>query len=178
MDRKFGLFKPGLTVLDLGASPGGWSQYACSRVGRQGEVYAVDVLDMQPISGVEFLKSDMSDADAVERVTKWMGHSKAHIIISDMAPNITGNSAIDAENFSDLYIAIFDISVRMLADSGSLAFKFFQTDATAGLRRNAQLMFASSTVCKPKASRTRSQEAYLVAQGYNPPKVAKAPRNQ
>ncbi len=173
MDQKFELFKPGLTVLDLGASPGGWSQYACSRVGGQGEVFAVDILEMQPITGVRFLKLDLSAADTVERVTHWMGDRKANVVVSDMAPNITGNSTIDAQNYSRLYSAIFVICGKILEASGSLVFKFFQTDTTAVLRRNARLLFESSLIHKPKASRSRSQEAYIVARGYKPHMVAK-----
>ena len=125
MDRNFSLFKAGLTVLDLAASPGGWSQYACSRVGGEGQEFAVDILEMKSITGVRFLKLDLSAADTVERVTDWMGDRKANVVVSDMAPNSTGNSTIDAQNYSRLYTAIFVICGKILADSGSLVFKYF-----------------------------------------------------
>lgn len=174
LDRKFDLFKPGLTVLDLGASPGGWSQYAFSKVGPQGKIFAVDILDMQPITGVSFLQLDLSGNETAEQVAEWLGQCRAHIVISDMAPNITGNSTIDERNFSDLYSSIFAISDKILQQSGSLVFKFFQTDSTAILREKCQLLFESSTVYKPKASRSRSQETYMVARGHKPQIVVKS----
>ncbi len=168
LDKRFGLMQPGAAVLDLGAAPGGWSQYACSRVGAAGSVFAVDVLDMAPIKGVQFIRLDLSAADCAARLAEHFKQQKVDLILSDMAPNITGNASIDRRNYFSLYSAIFAICGEMLTASGSLAFKFFQTDKTSILQQNCKLLFNESRVYKPKPSRARSQESYLVSSGYFP----------
>ena len=166
LDQRFGLIKPGFTVLDLGASPGGWSQYVRSAIGKRGTVIAIDINPMKPLTDVEFLQLDLAQADAVAQLSNHLNHHKVDIVLSDMAPNITGNSLIDSRNYFDIYVAIFDICKTTLADSGSLVFKFFQTNETQFLKQNCQLLFKSCRVYKPKPSRSSSQETYMVAQDY------------
>lgn len=166
LDQQFGLFKPGLTVLDLGASPGGWSQYVQSRIGSDGGIIAVDINPMKPLDGVQFMQLDLSTAAGTEQLGECLGQRKVDVALSDMAPNITGNSLVDSRNYFDLYTSIFRICNTVLADSGTLVFKFFQTNETHVLKQNCQLMFQSCRIYKPKPSRTNSQEAYIVARDY------------
>ncbi len=159
-------------MLDLGAAPGGWSQYVQRKIGTNGRVVAVDINAIQPIDGVEIIQLDLAAADSIERLSEKLQQRKAHVVLSDMAPNITGNSAIDSRNYFDIYAAIFRICHAVLDDSGSLVFKFFQTDETQILNKECALLFESYRIHKPKASRSASQEAYLVASGYRPEMAA------
>ena len=167
IDRRFELFKQGQTVLDLGASPGGWSQYASSRIGSQGRVIAVDLLDMQPLNQVCFLQCDITQQQAVDELTSAIGEKQVNIVLSDMAPNITGNSTIDSRNFSEIHEAIFNVCCTVMAEQGSLIFKFFQDNESSVLREVCAVQFADCKLYKPKASRSKSQEAYLIAKGFN-----------
>ncbi len=166
LDQRFGLLKSGSLVLDLGASPGGWSQYAQSRTGNEGEVVAVDINHMKPLEGVRFIQLDLAHSTAVEHLGEYLGQRKVEVVLSDMAPNITGNSIVDSRKFFDLYTSIFKICSAVLADSGSLVFKFFQTDETHRLTQHCQSIFQSCRVYKPKPSRASSQESYIIARDY------------
>ncbi len=168
LDRRFDLLKPGMLVLDLGASPGGWSQYALSRIGVSGQVYATDIIGMIALHGVHFTQCDISSDGAVAQLTDHLEHRRVDVILSDMAPNITGNALIDARNYSDLYAAIFEIRDAALADSGALVFKFFSTGDTLLLKQNCHSYFDRCKIYKPKSSRSKSQESYMVARGFRP----------
>ena len=167
IDRTFELFKQGQTVLDLGASPGGWSQYASSRIGSQGRVIAIDLLDMQPLNQVCFLQCDITRQQAVDELTSAIGERQVNVVLSDMAPNITGNSTIDSRNFSEIHEAIFNVCRTAMAEQGSLVFKFFQDNESSVLREVCTAQFADCKLYKPKASRSKSQEAYMIAKGFN-----------
>ena len=166
IDRRFELFKQGQTVLDLGASPGGWSQYASSRIGSQGRVIAIDLLDMQPLNQVCFMQCDITQQQAVDELTSAFGERQVNVVLSDMAPNITGNSTIDSRNFSEIHEAIFNVCRTAMAEQGSLVFKFFQDNESSVLREVCAAQFADCKLYKPKASRSKSQEAYMIAKGF------------
>ena len=166
IDRRFELFKQGQTVLDLGASPGGWSQYASSRIGSQGRVIAVDLLDMKPLNQVCFMQCDITQQQAVDELTSDIGERQVNVVISDMAPNITGNSTIDSRNFSEIHEAIFNVCRTAMAEQGSLVFKFFQDNESSVLREVCAAQFTDCKFYKPKASRLKSQEAYMIAKGF------------
>ncbi len=166
LDRHYGLLTPGLLILDLGAAPGGWSQYARTKTGKASNVVAVDINPMKPIDGVQFIQLDLADVDAVQKLANYLKQRQVDVVLSDMAPNITGNSAIDSRNYFDLYAAIFKICGAVLKESGSLVFKFFQTDETPVLKKRCQLAFDSCRIYKPKPSRSHSQESYMVALGF------------
>ena len=166
IDRKFELFKQGQTVLDLGASPGGWSQYASSRIGSQGRVIAVDLLNMKPLNQVCFMQCDITQQQAVDELTSAIGERQVNVVLSDMAPNITGNSTIDSRNFSEIHEAIFNVCRTAMAGQGSLVFKFFQDNESSALREMCAAQFADCKFYKPKASRSKSQEAYMIAKGF------------
>ena len=166
IDRKFELFKQGQTVMDLGASPGGWSQYASSRIGSQGRVIAVDLLNMKPLNQVCFMQCDITQQQAVDELTSAIGERQVNVVLSDMAPNITGNSTIDSRNFSEIHEAIFNVCRTAMAGQGSLVFKFFQDNESSALREMCAAQFADCKFYKPKASRSKSQEAYMIAKGF------------
>ena len=166
IDHKFRLFRPGQTVLDLGASPGGWCQYAVNQIGLSGTIYAVDVLEMKPIDRVHFIQCDISRSESVEELGAVIDGGKVDVVLSDMAPNLTGNASIDSRNFSDLYEAIFNVCHCVLTTGGHLVYKFFQDEDSRMLKEQCGSLFAECMVFKPKASRSRSQESYMVAQRY------------
>ena len=166
IDRKFGLFKSGCVVLDLGSSPGGWAQYSVTRVGQKGSVFAVDLLPMEPIPGVEFRQFDISLEQSMNGLLSLLGGKKVNILLSDMAPNITGNALIDSANYSHIYEAIFGVCDRVMATDGTLVFKFFQNSDSVELKMLCQTRFGKCKVHKPKSSRQRSQESYMVAARY------------
>ena len=175
LDQQFNLLKSGMAVLDLGASPGGWSQYAQPRVGKKGMVLATDILSMQPISGVQFVQCDLADSDAPMRLLNHLQQRKVDLVLSDMAPNITGNATIDSRNYFDLYSAIFKVCEVALIESGSLVFKFFQTEETSILKQNCKILFDSCKIYKPKSSRSTSQESYMVSRNYHPQHTTVSP---
>ena len=168
IDRKFKLFSRDQTVLDLGASPGGWCQYAVSRIGPGGLVYAVDVLELKHLDQVRFIRCDITDQQSRKGLLSAMESQKVDLLLSDMAPNLTGNASVDSRNFSDLYEAIFDVCNLVLKRNGTLVFKFFQDRESINLKRLCESQFDSCAVFKPKASRSRSQESYMIARRYSP----------
>lgn len=167
IDHRFNLFSLNQTVLDLGASPGGWCQYAVSRIGPGGTVYAVDILELRPLEQVHFIQSDIIGSQCRKDLSLAIGSRKIDLILSDMAPNLTGISSVDSRNFSDLYEAIFDVCSLVLAKGGTLVFKFFQDQESIDLRRRCKTQFDTCAVFKPKASRSRSQESYMIAGLYS-----------
>ncbi len=168
IDRRFNLFSLSQTVLDLGASPGGWCQYAVSRIGPGGAVYAVDVLELKPLDQVHYIQSNIIEQQSRKDLSLAIGNQKADLVLSDMAPNLTGISSVDSRNFSDLYEAIFDVCSLVLVNRGTLVFKFFQDQDSVILKRQCESRFQTCTVFKPKASRSRSQESYMIARRYLP----------
>lgn len=167
IDKEFKLIKSDMVVLDLGAAPGGWSEYCISKIQSPGKVVAIDVLEMKPLPGVEVVHCDLTQQDCVSRINSILQQNKADLILSDMAPNITGNVSIDAHNYQDVYQAIFSICGALLTQSGSLVFKFFQTHQSVKLKQHCQSMFRKVTTFKPQSSRANSQEMYLVATGFD-----------
>ncbi len=165
IDRRFQLFERGGSVLDLGAAPGGWAQYATRRVGRDGAVFAADILSMAPVAGVKIIELDVTQEQAVDQLAGLVNGRSVDVVLSDIAPNITGNALIDAGNYARIYEAILCVCEQVLKKGGALVFKFFQHSEFAEYRRRCGQRFSSVTVYKPKSSRQRSPEAYLVAAG-------------
>jgi 23S rRNA (uridine2552-2'-O)-methyltransferase len=165
IDDKYRLFKPGARVVDLGAAPGGWSEIAARRVGPGGRVIALDILDMKPMAGVEFLHLDFLDNSAPARLKEMLG-GKADIVLSDMAANATGHRQTDHLRIVVLAEAAVDFAREVLAPGGAFLCKVLQggTEGTllAGLKRD----FATTKHVKPPASRSDSAELYLLARGF------------
>jgi 23S rRNA (uridine2552-2'-O)-methyltransferase len=165
IDAKFHLFKPGKHVVDLGAAPGGWSEVAARRVDADGRVIALDILEMKPIAGVEFLKLDFLDASAPQRLTAMLG-GKADVVLSDMAANTTGHRQTDHLRIMALAEAAAQFASETLNPGGSFLCKVLQGGTEGALLAELKRDFASVKHVKPPASRTDSAELYLLARGF------------
>jgi 23S rRNA (uridine2552-2'-O)-methyltransferase len=165
IDDKYHLLKSGGCVVDLGAAPGGWSEIAARRVGASGRVVALDILDMKPISGVEFLKLDFLDETAPERLSALLG-GKADVVLSDMAANATGHRKTDHLRIMALAEAAVHFAREVLSGNGSFLCKVLQGGTEAELLAYLKRDFASVKHVKPPASRTDSAELYLLARGF------------
>ena len=165
IDDKYHLLKSGSRVVDLGAAPGGWSEIAARRVGARGRVVALDILDMKPIPGVEFLKLDFLDEAAPERLSALLG-GEADLVLSDMAANATGHRKTDHLRIMALAEAAAHFAREVLAGGGSLVCKVLQGGTEAGLLSDLKRDFSSVRHVKPPASRTDSAELYLLARGF------------
>ncbi len=160
------LFRPGMTVLDLGSAPGGWSQVAAEQVGHKGRVIASDILAMDGLAGVEFIRGDFTEDAAFEQILAAIGEHPVDMVISDMAPNMSGMSAVDQPRSMYLVELALDMARRILAPDGSFVSKVFQGEGFDELFRDVQGSFSRVVTRKPQASRSRSREVYLVARGY------------
>jgi len=165
LDDKYRLLKPGTRVVDLGAAPGGWSEIAARRVGTGGRVLAIDILDMKPIAGVEFLKLDFLDATAPQWLKDLLG-GQADLVLSDMAANATGHRQTDHIRIMALAEAAAHFAREVLAPGGSFLCKVLQGGTEAALLAELKRDFASVKHVKPPASRSDSAELYLLARGF------------
>jgi len=167
IDDRYKLLKPGARVVDLGAAPGGWSEIAARRVGDKGRVIALDILDMKPVAGVEFLQLDFLDPSAPARLEAMLGGGeKANVVLSDMAANATGHRQTDHLRIMALAEAAADFAGQVLAPGGAFVCKVLQGGTEAALLAELKREFASVKHVKPPASRSDSAELYLLAQGF------------
>jgi 23S rRNA (uridine2552-2'-O)-methyltransferase len=173
VDDKFHLLKAGARVVDLGAAPGGWSEIATRRVGPGGRVIALDILDMKPIAGVEFLQLDFLDNAAPDRLKAMLGgkaqgkaEGKADVVLSDMAANTSGHRQTDHLRIMALAEAATHFAREVLANGGSFLCKVLQGGTEASLLAELKRDFATVKHVKPPASRTDSAELYLLARGF------------
>lgn len=166
INEKFKLFKKGYKVLDLGSAPGGWSQVIAEKVGRD-NILAVDILDMDPLFGVKFIKQDFLAPEAEKRIMDEIGGEKYDVVMSDMAANTTGNRDIDHIRTSNLVEEAFNFSLKVLKDGGSFVAKVFQGGTEGELFDRMKQTFRVIKHFKPESSRKESVEIYVVAQGFN-----------
>jgi len=160
------LIKPGMVVVDLGSAPGGWSEYSRKEVGRKGRVIASDILMMDSLAGVEFIQGDFTEESVFNQLMDLIGSDKADLVISDMAPNISGITAIDQPKGMYLAELALDMAKQALKPGGSIIFKVFQGEGFERLLAEIRSCFAKVVIRKPAASRPRSREVYLVAKAY------------
>jgi len=165
MDAKFHLLKRGARVLDLGAAPGGWSQVAAARLGEKGKVLAADILEMEPIAGVEFLRCDFLDPETPEALKRALG-GQADLVLSDMASPTTGHRPTDHIRTLALFEAALDLAEEVLKPGGAFVGKVFQGGAANNVLVRVKKRFADVKHVKPPASRAESVELYLVAMGF------------
>lgn len=156
----------GATVIDLGAAPGGWSQYLAEQVGPTGCVIAVDVLPMDSIPDVEFIQGDFTEQEVLERLREQLSGRSVDLVISDMAPNISGVKAVDQPRAMYLAELALDLAVDCLAPGGNFVVKLFQGEGFDDFVRALRAVFARVSVRKPRSSRARSREVYAVATGF------------
>jgi 23S rRNA (uridine2552-2'-O)-methyltransferase len=160
------LLRPGIRCVDLGAAPGGWSQYAARIIGGSGRVVATDILPMSAIAGVEFVQGDFRDEAVLEQVLSCVGAEKVDLVLSDMAPNMAGIDAVDQPRAMYLAELAIEFADRVLAPGGDLLVKLFQGAGFEQIIRDARKRYARVATKKPKASRTRSPEIYLLARQF------------
>jgi len=168
IDDRYHVLKPGMKVVDLGAAPGGWSQVAADRVGAvggKGQVVAADLVEIEPIPGVEVLTLDVSEREALDRIKAALG-GRADIVLSDMAPATTGHRATDHLRVVVLAESALDVAEDLLAPGGTFLAKVFQGGAGGGLLARLKRGFAKVQHVKPKASRQESPEVYVLATGF------------
>jgi 23S rRNA (uridine2552-2'-O)-methyltransferase len=165
IDRRDGLFKRGMTVIDLGAAPGGWSQVARERLGKTGRVVAIDLLPMEPIAGVAFLQADFASEEGLRGLLSLLGPAQADIVISDLAPNISGIGISDQAKAIGLAELVLDFAVAHLKPGGALLVKVFQGEGFDSYVKALRSQFQRVATRKPEASRDRSNEVYLLAKG-------------
>ena len=168
LQEKDQLVRRGMTVLDLGSAPGGWSQVAMELVGHDGRVVASDILHMDSLAGVEFIGGDFTDDDVFEQILAALDGEKVDVVISDMAPNLSGMNAVDQPRSMYLVELALDMARRVLRPDGQFVAKVFQGEGFDSFLRDAHSDFARVLTRKPKASRPRSREVYLVAKGFHP----------
>lgn len=159
------LFKPGMTVVDLGAAPGGWSQYVASQIGNKGRIIACDILPMDPIVGVDFLQGDFRDEAVLSALLERVGEDKVQVVMSDMAPNMSGQPAVDIPRAMYLVELALEMCRDVLAPNGSFIVKIFQGEGFEEYLKSVRDMFKVVKIRKPEASRARSREVYIVATG-------------
>jgi 23S rRNA (uridine2552-2'-O)-methyltransferase len=160
------LLKPGMRCVDLGAAPGGWSQYAAKIIGGKGRLVATDILPMDGIPGVEFVQGDFREADILAQVLARLGADKVDLVLSDMAPNMAGIDAVDQPRSMYLAELALEFADRVLAPGGDLLMKLFQGEGFDQIIRDARSRYRKVATKKPKASRSRSPEIYLLARQF------------
>lgn len=168
IDARDRLFKPGMTVVDLGAAPGSWAQYARQAIGSAGRILALDILPMEPLPGVEFIQGDFTENAVFTQVIDSLQGRPVDLVISDMAPNISGVAVSDQARATYLAELALDFARNTLAPGGRLLLKAFQGQGYAELYKELQLSFKKVVTRKPQASRARSRELYLLSSDYRP----------
>lgn len=166
IDARDRLFRPGMTVIDLGAAPGGWSQVAAEKVGDRGMVIASDILEMDAVPDVEFICGDFTEESVLEAILATLGDRQVGLVMSDMAPNMSGMAAIDQPQAMYLVELALDLARQTLAPGGHFLAKVFQGEGFDGYLAELRGSFAKVVTRKPEASRARSREVYLLAQGF------------
>lgn len=162
IDDKDHLIKPGMTIVDLGAAPGSWSQVALQRMKNNGRVIALDLLEMQPIAGVEFIQGDFRDEPVLQQLENLLAGKPIDLVIADMAPNISGISMVDQSRAAHLTELALEFSIEWLKPGGHFLVKVFAGSGFDEIVKNMRAHFEKVATRKPKASRDRSSEVYLL----------------
>ncbi len=157
---------PGMSVVDLGAAPGGWSQYAAQIVGDKGQVIACDILPMDSIAGVSFLQGDFREESVLDALLERIQPNMVDIVLSDIAPNMAGNLSVDQSRAMYLVELTLDMCRQVLAPNGSFVVKVFQGEGFDQYVKDVRDMLKVVKIRKPDLSRARSRDVYIVANGY------------
>lgn len=160
------VLRPDMICIDLGAAPGGWSQYVASRLKGRGRVLALDVLPMDSVAGVEFIQGDFTEDAVLAELLQSLGDDRADLVLSDMAPNISGNKAVDQPRSMYLAELALDFAQKVLRKKGTFVCKLFQGQGADDVVAAARAAFEQVKIVKPAASRPGSSEIYLVARNY------------
>jgi 23S rRNA (uridine2552-2'-O)-methyltransferase len=166
IQEKYKIFKKDMFIVDLGAAPGGWSQQIVKYMGPNGKLIALDLLDMPPIAGADFIQGDFSSDETYEQLNALVNYKKIDSIVSDMAPNMSGNKTSDQAKSIHLLELALDFAKENLVTGGSFVTKLFQGQGSDEYIKLVKENFTKATQFKPKSSRPRSREIYIVAQGF------------
>ena len=166
IQKKDRIFKKGMSVVDLGAAPGGWSQIAVECLGSDGKLIASDILNMDPLPGVTFVEGDFTEDDVFNELMANTPDGSVDVVISDMAPNMSGNKSQDQSRSMYLAELALDFAVTVLKPGGGFLVKVFQGEGFDAYRASLQVDFNKLQTRKPEASRARSREVYLLATGF------------
>ena len=166
IDARDALLRPGMTVIDLGAAPGGWSQYAVGKVAPGGRVIALDVLEMLPLENVEFIQGDFTEDAVLEHLRGQLAEQSVDLVMSDMAPNMSGVRTVDQPRAMHLAELAHALAIEVLSPGGDLLVKVFQGEGFDEFLAILRADFARVLTRKPEASRDRSREVYLLARNY------------
>lgn len=165
IDEKDKLFKPSMCVVDLGAAPGGWSQWTAHKIGSAGEVFALDLLPVEPFAGVTFIQGDFQDEAVYNQLLSALDGREVDVVMSDMAPNMSGNKGVDIPRAMYLVELSVELADQVLKRNGDLLMKVFQGEGYDQLLLTLKDKYQKVITRKPKASRPRSKEIYLLARG-------------
>ncbi|AAY39218.1 23S rRNA (uridine(2552)-2'-O)-methyltransferase RlmE [Pseudomonas syringae pv. aptata] len=166
IQEKDKLIRPGMTVIDLGAAPGGWSQVTSRLIGGQGRLIASDILEMDSIPDVTFIQGDFTEDAILEQILEAVGNTQVDLVISDMAPNMSGLSAVDMPRAMFLCELALDLAGRVLRPGGDFLIKVFQGEGFDVYHKDIRKLFDKVQMRKPSSSRDRSREQYLLARGF------------
>jgi len=166
IQRKDHIIKPGMVVVDLGAAPGGWCQYGSKILGKKGQMIGLDILPIEPIQGVELIQGDFREQEIIDKLLERLENLSVDLVISDMAPNISGQSAVDQPRSVYLCELALDFSRQVLKKKGDMLIKAFQGEGYSELEKDIRAQFNKVTFRKPRASRPRSNEIYILARGF------------
>ena len=160
------LIKPGMNIVDLGAAPGGWSQFARQLIGKKNKLIALDMLPMDPLDGVDFIHGDFREEAVLDRLYAILEGAPVNLVMSDMAPNMSGNKGTDQPRAIYLGELALDAAKTVLAKDGSFLVKLFHGEGFEAFHHEVQHYFTKVVIRKPKASRPRSNEVYILAKGF------------
>ena len=166
LDEKDRLIRPGMTIIDLGAAPGGWSQVVARKLNGNGVIIASDILPMDPIADVDFVQGDFTEEAVFEDIMALINNRPVDLVISDMAPNISGMASIDQPSAMYLVELALDMAQQVLKPKGDFVAKVFQGEGFPEYQQMLKQQFERVLIRKPKASRARSKEVYIVAKGF------------
>jgi 23S rRNA (uridine2552-2'-O)-methyltransferase len=160
------LIKPGMNIIDLGAAPGGWSQFARQLVGKKDKIIALDILAMDPLEGVDFIQGDFREQAVLDQLYAALDGAPINLVLSDMAPNMSGNKGVDQPRAIYLGELALETAKTVLAKDGVFLVKLFHGAGFEEFHKEVLQSFAKVTIRKPKASRPRSNEVYILAKGF------------
>ncbi|UVJ44731.1 23S rRNA (uridine(2552)-2'-O)-methyltransferase RlmE [Pseudomonas sp. LS1212] len=166
IQEKYRLIRPGMSVIDLGAAPGGWSQVTSRLIGGQGRLIASDILEMDSIPDVAFIQGDFTQDEVLAQILEAVGNSHVDLVISDMAPNMSGTPAVDIPKAMFLCELALDLATRVLKPGGDFLIKIFQGEGFDVYLKDARQKFDKVQMLKPDSSRDRSREQYLLGRGF------------
>ncbi|MGZ7455664.1 23S rRNA (uridine(2552)-2'-O)-methyltransferase RlmE [Pseudomonas sp. Ma2-10] len=166
VQEKYKLIRPGMSVVDLGAAPGGWSQVTSRLIGGQGRLIASDILEMDSIPDVTFIQGDFTLDDVLAQILEAVGNSQVDLVISDMAPNMSGTPEVDMPKAMFLCELALDLAARILKPGGNFVIKVFQGEGFDAYVKDARQKFDKVQMIKPDSSRGSSREQYMLAWGY------------